>query len=39
MPSGTKTWKSPLTGVNQRETVTEVESLNKIQVIYDVILL
>lgn len=32
MPSGPKIWKSPLTSVNTRDTVTEVESLNKIQV-------
>lgn len=33
MSSGPKAWKSPLTGVNSRDTVTEVDSLNKIQVI------
>lgn len=33
MPSGPKAWKSPLTGVNQRDTLAEVESLSKIQVI------
>lgn len=31
--SGPKTWKSPLTGLNQRDPITEVESLSKIQVI------
>jgi len=30
--SGPKTWKSPLTGSNQRDTIAEVESLSKIQV-------
>lgn len=34
MPGGPKIWKSPLNGVNQRDTVAEVESLSKIQVIY-----
>ncbi|VVC27257.1 Hypothetical protein CINCED_3A012217 [Cinara cedri] len=34
MATGPKTWKSPLTGVNQRETVAEVESLSKIQTSY-----
>ncbi|XP_025206226.1 neogenin isoform X3 [Melanaphis sacchari] len=34
MSSGPKTWKSPLTGVNQRDTITEVESLSKIQTSY-----
>lgn len=33
MSSGPKTWKSPLTGLNQRDTITEVEPLSKIQVI------
>lgn len=28
-----KTWKSPLTGLTQRDTITEVDSLSKIQVI------
>lgn len=32
MSSGPKTWKSPLASVNVRDTATEVESLNKIQV-------
>uniref|UniRef100_A0A2S2PN96 Neogenin n=1 Tax=Schizaphis graminum TaxID=13262 RepID=A0A2S2PN96_SCHGA len=34
MSSGPKTWKSPLTGVNQRDTISEVESLSKIQTSY-----
>lgn len=33
MSSGPKTWKSPVTGVNQKDTITEVESLSTIQVI------
>lgn len=32
MPTAPKTWKSPLTGLNQRDIVTEVEPLSKIQV-------
>lgn len=32
MSSGPKIWKSPLTGISQRDVVTEVDSLNKIQV-------
>ncbi|KAF0761702.1 neogenin isoform X1 [Aphis craccivora] len=32
--SGPKTWKSPLTGLNQRDPITEVESLSKIQTSY-----
>lgn len=32
MSSGPKTWKSPLSSVNPRETVNEVDSLIKIQV-------
>ncbi|CAH1731330.1 unnamed protein product [Aphis gossypii] len=34
MSSGPKTWKSPLTGLNQRDPITEVESLSKIQTSY-----
>lgn len=33
MANGAKAWKSPLTGVNQRDDAIEVESLSKIQVI------
>lgn len=33
MTSTPKMWKSPLTGVNQRDTVPDVDSLSKIQVI------
>lgn len=32
MSTAPKAWKSPLTGLNQRDTDTEVEPLNKIQV-------
>ncbi|XP_025405538.1 neogenin isoform X3 [Sipha flava] len=34
MTSGPKAWKSPLTGINQRDDVIEVESLSKIQTSY-----